>query len=157
MRTTTHSPLPESVATPASATPPSTPMATLNENRLITFPQGLVGFQSFTSFSLSRLPGAEHVPYLLLRSELFANIAYYVADPALLGLELKDADREVALAETGMNPATTQFLVILNLHRDATPPHLTANLKAPLLIDVATLQGQQVILTSKAYTTQHKL
>lgn len=153
MSTTAHTNTPASSADVV----PATTMNSLNEGRLITFPQGLVGFQSFTSFHLSRLPGAEHVPYLLLRSEVFANIAYYVADPAQLGLELKDADREHALTETGMNPATTQFLVILNLHKDATPPYLTANLKAPLLVDVETLQGQQIILTSKAYTTQHKL
>ncbi len=84
-------------------------------------------------------------------------MAFLVADPTVLGLELKDADREAALSETSYASEDTQFLTILTLYDNGDSYYLTANLKAPLLVDSNQRTGVQFILTSKNYTTQHKI
>jgi flagellar assembly factor FliW len=129
----------------------------LREDRLVDFPQGLFGFHECTSFGLTRLPNAENSPLLLLQCVNVPAVAFLVADPALLGLEIKAEDRAEALTETKLPAADTQFLTILTLYDGGQGYSLTANLRAPLLIDSAGRIGVQHILANTTYTTQHKI
>ncbi len=130
---------------------------TLTQDRLLSFPHGLFGFRDCTQFGLAKLPNVEGSPLLLMQCVNQPSIAFLVADPTLLGLELTAADREEALADTKLNPVNTQFLTILTLYDAGENYYLTANLKAPVLIDSEGRTGMQFILSNKAYSTQHKV
>lgn len=80
-----------------------------------------------------------------------------VADPTLIGLEIKPEDRTTAIKETAMNPEHTQFLVILTMYEQGDSYYLTANMRAPIMINSETRAARQHILSNKDYTTQHKL
>lgn len=129
----------------------------LREDRLISFPAGILGFQTCTVFGLSRLPNNEESPILLLQCINEPDVGFLIADPEILGLEIKAKDREQALQETGMSTETTQFLVILTMYEQDDSYYLTANLRAPVMIDSTTRKACQHILSNKNYTTQHKL
>lgn len=152
--------------TPAEATPKTEGVLTfttrfgqveVHEDRLITFPQGLFGFRECTSFGLAKLPNVENTPLLLLQCVNQPAIAFLVADPSTLGLEIAEADRAEALRETKMDAANTQFLTIITLYDNGDSYYLTANLKAPILIDSEQRGGTQFILSNKSYSTQHKI
>lgn len=129
----------------------------LREDRLIDFPQGLFGFRECTQFGLTKLPTVDESPIMLLQCVNVPAIAFLVADPKALGLEIKDTDRAQALEETQLPESETQFLAILTLYDNGDSYYLTANLRAPLLVDSNSRMGRQHILASKTYTTQHKL
>lgn len=129
----------------------------LQKDKVISFPQGLFGFRECTSFGLARLPNVENTPLMLLQCTNQPAIAFLVAAPETLGLNLEESDRSEALAETKFNSATTQMLTIITLYDQGESYYLTANLKAPVLIDTASQTGMQFILSNKEYSTQHKI
>jgi flagellar assembly factor FliW len=129
----------------------------LRKDRLISFPQGLFGFRECTSFGLTRLPNVDESPILLMQCVNEPSVAFLVADPKVLGLKIESIDEDEALQGTNMPKTDTQFLSILTLYDNGDSYYLTANLKAPLLVDSSHRTGVQYILTSKSYTTQHKI
>ena len=129
----------------------------LREDRLLSFPKGLLGLPGCTVFGLSRLPNVDESPLLLLHCVNDPQITFLVADPQVLGVPLKPEDMRQAIKDTGLTPKDTQFLVILTLYSDDEAGYLTANLRAPLLIDSRNRTGVQHILPNKEYTTQHKI
>lgn len=129
----------------------------LRADRLIEFPQGLFGFRECTQFGLTKLPNVDESPIMLMQCVNQPTIAFLVADPATLGLAIAEEDRAEALADTQLPAADTQFLSILTLYDNGDSYYLTANLRAPLLIDSASRTGLQHILSNKDYTTQHKI
>ena len=122
----------------------------LRKDRLMNFPQGLFGFRECTSFGLSRLPNVEDSPILLMQCVNEPAVAFLVADPATLGLKIDSTDMDEALRETKMPRADTQLLTILTLYDNGDSYYLTANLKAPVMVDSAGRTGVQYILSSKA-------
>jgi len=129
----------------------------VNPERLISFQHGLFGFRDCTEFGLAKLPNVENTPLLLLQCTNQPAIAFLVADPAVLGLEIKPEDRAEALRETKMTEGSTQLMCIITLYDNGDSYYLTANLKAPVLIDSAARTGVQFILSNKSYSTQHKI
>ncbi len=129
----------------------------LREDRLIAFPKGMPGFPHCTVFGLAQMPNMDESPMLLLQCVNDPNLTFMVADPQVMGLDIANDDRLEATAEAGVNPADAQFLVMLSLHGTGDPYYLTANLRAPLVIDSARRVGMQHIFLNKDYTTQHKI
>lgn len=129
----------------------------IREDRLISFSNGLLGFSGCTTFGLTKLPNTEESPVMLLQCVNDPEIGFLVAEPKSLGLDIKADDLQKAIKEAGMSEQSTQPLVILTMYDQEGSVYLTANLRAPLLIDSRTRQARQHILASKEYTTQHKL
>lgn len=130
---------------------------TLRDDRLINFPKGLLGFADCTTFGLSKIPNAEESPIMLLQCVNEPEIGFLVADPKLLGANIEDADIANAMKEAGMSAESTGVLVILTMYDQEDSYYLTANLRAPLLVDSRTREARQHILANKEYTTQHKI
>lgn len=129
----------------------------LREDRLITFQSGLLGFNNCTTFGLSRLPGVDESPIMLLQCVNDPEISFLVADPTMLNLEIDEKDRAAALNQTNMDALDTQFLTILTMYDHESSYYLTANLRAPILINSRTREACQHILTNKKYGTQQKI
>ena len=133
----------------------------LRDDRLLSFPEGLLGLSWCTVFGLSRMPGTEaddNTPLILMHCVNDPSITFLVADPDALGTPIHEEDRKKAMKEVSFNQKDTQFLVILTLYNDgASAGYLTANLRAPVLIDSATRVGRQHVLNNKEYSTQHKI
>lgn len=129
----------------------------LRDDRLLSFPAGLLGLPICTVFGLSRMPQSDESPLLLLHSVNDPSITFLCADPAVLGLQYSDDDRKRAIKEVGFNAKDTQFLVILTLYQDDEAGYLTANMRAPVLVDSNQRVGQQHVLSNKNYSTQQKI
>ncbi|MFZ2620324.1 MAG: flagellar assembly protein FliW [Alphaproteobacteria bacterium] len=129
----------------------------LREDRLMSFADGLFGFSDCTVFGLSKLPNVDSSPIMLLQCVNEPDIGFMVADPTALGLTIKEEDRRAALKETRMPAEDTQFLVILTMYDHGDGYYVTANMRAPLLLDSTKRIGRQHILTNKAYSTQQKI
>lgn len=125
---------------------------TVDEQRIIHFRQGLLGFPEHKRFALIQT-GAEKC-FFWLQSADEPNLAFVVADPTVF---FKDYDvpirqetmDEIEMADVGF----AQVLVICN----KVEQWLTGNLMGPLIINAANCLGQQIVLTEKKWTTRQPL
>jgi flagellar assembly factor FliW len=131
----------------------------LREDKLISFAEGILGFADCTVFGLSAMPSEESSPFMLLQCVNDPEVVFLVSDPKILGFEYTAEDKAEALNGTDLDATTTEMLVILRMHKqdDADSCHLTANIKAPILIDSEARTGRQHIMTNAEYTTQQSV
>jgi len=124
----------------------------VDEDRLIHFPDGLVGFSDRMRFAL--IATGEHSSFYWLQSVDTAALAFVVTDPRLfvadyqVALRAEDAQR--LDAEEGQ---ALQLFVIVNKVEQL----LTGNLQGPLVVNPANLHAVQLVLSEKRYTTRHPL
>jgi len=121
---------------------------TIEEQDIITMIGGLPGFEDNTKYAL--LDHDEKSPYKWLQSLENSELAFVVMEPFVFfadyQFELSQNDiRELEVAK----PEDVAVLVILVIPDD--PRKMTANIKAPLVINMAKMKGKQVVLNNEAY------
>ncbi len=124
----------------------------VSEDRLITFPKGLLGFGSCTRFCL--LEPSEDACFFWLQSVEDAGLAFVVTDPNFFVPEYSVPIRAEQMEELGIKElGDAQVFVIVN-KVDST---LTGNLQGPLVINTLTKTGEQMVVAEKKWTTRHPL
>jgi flagellar assembly factor FliW len=127
-------------------------MLTVEDERVMTFPRGLLGFPNHTQFALIQTGAGNY--FFWLQSVDDPNLAFVVTDPVTF---FKDYDVPVRdetvteLAFTDMKFAQT--FVICNKVGD----WLTGNLLGPIVINAENRLGSQIVLTEKKWTTRQPL
>lgn len=122
------------------------------EDRIITFPKGLLGFGSFTKFCL--LEPSDDACFFWLQSVEEPSLAFVVTDPAFFVPDYAVPIRPEQLGELKMdNLGDAQVFIIVN-KVDQT---LTGNLQGPLVINTLSRTGEQFVLAEKRWTTRHPL
>lgn len=119
------------------------------EAAILDFPEGLPGFEGHRAFAL--IEEAEHQPFAWLQSLDDAAVRFILVDPQLIladyAADLPEADVEaLRLAR----PEEARLYAILTIRED--PATLTANLKAPVVINMPARRGRQVILADERYS-----
>jgi len=128
----------------------------VEDERVINFPKGLLGFPNHTRFAL--IQTGEENYFFWLQSVDEANLAFVVADPGIFfkGYEvpLRDETRqELRLGEEEGAERFLQVFVICN----KVGEWLTGNLLGPLVVNAGNRLAQQVVLTEKKWTTRQPL
>lgn len=127
-------------------------MITVSEDKVITFPTGLLGFPSRTRFCLLR-PG-EDACFFWLQSLDDPGLAFLVTEPALFVADYEVPVRPEQMAALGIERlADAQVFTIVNKVGD----QLTGNLQGPLVVNTLNRTGQQLVLAEKRWTTRHPL
>lgn len=127
-------------------------MVDLDENRIITFPAGLLGFSSYKSFALLQ-PDDEGL-FFWLQSLESPELAFVVTDPTLWVTDYEATIRREQMEELGLDKLeNAQVFVIVNKYGRT----LTANLQGPLVINLKNHRGMQLVLAEKRWTTRHEI
>lgn len=124
----------------------------IDQDRVITFPKGLLGFPEQTRFCL--LEPADDACFFWLQSCDDPALAFVVTDPNFFVPEFSVPIRQEQM-EAMKLPALSdaQVFVIVNKIDNA----LTGNLQGPLVINTLTRCGEQFVLAEKRWTTRHTL
>jgi flagellar assembly factor FliW len=141
-----------SVTAQRPGAPLSADLPTDAADHALVFPDGLVGCPDWRRFVLMTAED-EDLPVATLASLDAANVALMVTDPRLIApqyeLNLSEEDR----ASLGLQENTAPVVYCtLSLAADGV---ITANLLGPLVVNPATRQGRQFVLTESGYTTRH--
>jgi len=124
------------------------------EDRVITFPRGLLGFESRTRYCI--LQPSEDACFLWMQSVEDPDLAFVVTDPSVFvpeySVSLRSDQREALRLREGEGDAA-QVMVIVNKVGDS----LTGNLQGPLLLNSEAMLGEQLVLADKRWTTRHEL
>lgn len=122
------------------------------EDRVITFPKGLLGFPEHRRYCL--LEPGEDACFFWLQSLDEPGLAFVVTDPSLFVPEYTvpiRAEQMEALKLAQLDDA--QVFVIVNKVED----QLTGNLQGPLVLNTLSREGEQLVLAEKKWTTRHPL
>ncbi len=123
----------------------------MDEKALIHFPEGLVGFEDFTRYTLISNPDEE--PFFWLQGVDDGDLAFVAVDPLTFesDYDFKVEDETIELLKIE-DPADLRLLTIVTMHSDIT--RMTANLLAPVLINQRNNLGCQLILRDSDYSTK---
>lgn len=124
----------------------------VGNDRILTFPHGLLGFSGFTRYALLQ-PDDESV-FFWLQSLDDADLAFIVSDPRLwirsYRAALRDEQKvDLRMAETD----EVEIFVIINRYDQV----LTANLQGPLVVNPRTRRALQLVLADKRWSTREEI
>ncbi|MCA9282102.1 MAG: flagellar assembly protein FliW [Phycisphaeraceae bacterium] len=120
--------------------------------RIIKFPKGLLGFESFTQFCL--LQPNDDACFYWLQSLDDPALAFVVTDPNMFVPEFAVPIREEQAESLGLAKLEdAQIFVIVNKISNK----LTANMQGPLVVNTVARVAEQFVLAEKKWTTRHEL
>lgn len=124
----------------------------VDEERVMTFPRGLLGFPSHTRYAL--IQTGEDNYFFWLQCVDQSDLAFVVTDPTIFFKDYQvpvkgESADELQLPEG----AAAQIFVICN----RVDEWLTGNLLGPIVINTANRLAMQVVLTEKKWTTRQPL
>ena len=121
----------------------------VNPQRVIDFPKGILGFESCKRFVL--LQGGQDTSFFWLQAVQIASLALVVTDPALFVPSYQVVLTGDLMEELDLEaPDQGQVFIIVNKYGNV----LTGNLQGPLVINVKTRTGAQVVLTDRRSATR---
>ena len=122
------------------------------EDRVITFPRGILGFPSKTRYCLLQ-PG-DDACFFWLQSVDDPDLAFVVTDPTLFVPDYAVPIRGEQMESLGLSKLEdAQVFVIVNKVND----ELTGNMQGPLIVNTVARSGEQMVLAEKRWTTRHPL
>lgn len=128
----------------------------VKENKILNFPVGLYGFEKERDFI--RLPFNANVesPMEWLQSLQTPGLAFVITDPFLYipgySVKLTEEEKKQILFEPGNKLITRAIVTIPENYLE-----MTANLVAPIVINLDAGVARQFVLTSMEYDTRHFL
>lgn len=124
----------------------------VDDQRFLNFPKGLLGFPDDREFAL--IQTGENSAFYWMQAVHRPELAFVVCDPRLFVPDYRVAVKAEDLTHIGLtDTGGTQVFVIVNKSDDV----LTGNLQGPLIINVATRVGKQLVLSEKRFSTRHPL
>ncbi len=128
---------------------PASPSDATSEGGIpLTFPKGLLGFEALTSYVL--IEPKDGYPLKFLQSTEAAEVSFICIDPVTVKKDyqvpLSDEEAQALGIEA---PADALILTLVVVPDD--PRGMTTNLAGPLVVNIKTRMGRQIILSSETY------
>ncbi|MCL2472964.1 MAG: flagellar assembly protein FliW [Treponema sp.] len=124
----------------------------IHEGQRISFPQGLLGFESFKDYALL---DAERQPFYWLQSLDVEQVAFVLINPFLFRPDYEmNIDNEDLLPIGITDPGKALIFSIVTILTDGP---MTANLQGPLVINRDNRLGIQAVLTDSRWKTKHDI
>ena len=157
-----QAPLPLSAAAEAPAAP-TLPIETrygrieVSCDAIIGMPNGILGFAGHSSFALIDLPDGRLGQFRLLQSLQDPDLSFLVMplDPGSGAIDRADLDE--ARRAAGAAAEDAAFLLIVTLRKEKDGIRVTANLRAPIVLDKARRIAGQYVLSNNRYSIRHAL
>lgn len=119
-----------------------------DEGVLLTFPKGLLGFEQLTTYQL--VEPRDAYPLKFLQSVEAAEVSFICIDPIAVKKDYEvPLGQEEAEALALEAPEDALILTLVVVPED--PRQMTTNLAGPLVVNVKTRLGYQIILNSDKF------
>lgn len=115
----------------------------VERDHIFTFAEGLFGFEDYHNFVLISEESTEPLNWLLSVDD--PSIGFPVLNPLLL-------DSTYRVPDNLLDADTAIFVIVTLANKDGG---MSANMKAPVFLHVATQQGKQVILSTERYSPEY--
>ncbi|MCS6830698.1 MAG: flagellar assembly protein FliW [Armatimonadota bacterium] len=127
----------------------------IDEEAVITFSQGLFGFEQYRRFVVLCLD--EKSPFRWLQSLEEPGLAFVVIEPRHFLPEYAPAisDADARALELSTDTPTVTFVIVTI--PAGKPEQMTANLMGPIVVNAITRNARQVIVEDECYSTKHSI
>lgn len=123
----------------------------LDDDKVLEFPNGIIGFENFNKFAIMYdEDNAEGTRISWLQSLEEPALALPVIDPLAITADYTPMIEDELLAPLG-NTADEDLLFLLAMTVPSDMTKVTANMKAPIIINAATKKGVQLIVENEDY------
>jgi len=120
----------------------------LEDGVILTFPKGLLGFEKLSTYRL--VEPRDAYPLKFLQSTEAEDVSFICIDPVAVKKDYEvPLGEEEAQALNLQSPEHALILTLVVVPED--PRQMTTNLAGPLVVNVKSLQGRQIILNSDRY------
>ncbi len=124
------------------------------EQQVVVFKYGIPGFEDVKEFYLEDIE--EYPPFKMFQAKEYEDIAMIVINAQLLSsyeyMKIPSAElRKLDIKD----PNNVEMYVILRANQEEQ--QFTANTKAPIIINLSNMRGNQVILDSNQLSSQNRL
>lgn len=129
----------------------------IDENKILSMPEGLPGFSGFDQFVLLEDP--KTAPFCWLQSVQEPNLALVVMDPKIFKPDYSIGQDRI-IKDLGWKDVSREDVlvyVVVNISGQDEEKKVMANLMGPLLINAITNQAVQVVLSDTAYSCQYNI
>jgi flagellar assembly factor FliW len=126
----------------------------IDESRVIRMKEGMLGFEHLRRYVL--LIQDEKIPFWWFQSIEDGSIAFVVINSLAVKPDYEPvvSDDEVKLLEI-VSPEDAVLFSVVTIHSD--PFSVTANLRAPIVINAKKMLAKQVVLVEPDYRVQHPI
>ena len=129
----------------------------LEDDKVLEFPNGIIGFEDYTKFAiLYDEDEKEESRISWLQSLEEPMVALPVIDPLTIVKEYAPVIEDELLAPLG-SPDDTELLFLLALTVPSDMTKVTANMKAPFIINAAAKKGIQLIVENEDYPVKYNI
>ena len=128
----------------------------INEEQIILFPKGLLGFENSNKFVLLDIPDNPYFKFLQDISNSY--ISFLLINPwdYFKDYDVELPDEELIKIEVKPNEDNDMGIYTV-VTLDQQFKNSTTNLLAPIVINQSAMKGRQFILNDSIYTTRHNL
>jgi flagellar assembly factor FliW len=123
----------------------------INDDELLTFPEGVIGFPTEQRFALVPHHGSGYIAWL--QSVSTPGLAFPVVSAHAFGDKYPDVPVTGAAQEAGVDGPEEALAVMVVLCALSNQP-ATVNLLAPIVVNAQTRKGAQVILEGTRFSTR---
>lgn len=130
----------------------------IDEDKVLTFDKGIIGFDEYKKYTLlfdSEKKGQSGIMWLQSIDE--AGLAFPVVDPTHVYENYNPIVEDEWLADIGHFDAEDELYVLCVLTVPSDLTQITANLKAPLIMNTTTKKGCQIIVNNDEYDVRYNI
>lgn len=127
------------------------------EANLLHFPRGLLGFEKGGDYAVLTLPHAGMEQFKLLQSCDDVTAGFIVTEAAAVADALDPKDLQEAYRQCEVKAENALTLLIVNVRRSDDGIELSANLRAPVVIDMSRRVGRQHVMANGKYAVRFTL
>ena len=125
----------------------------VEEKQIVTFPEGLLGFEQYKKFALI---DSEYEPFIWLQSTEDSQLAFLMIDPFLICNDYEADIDDLTLKSIGVeSPEDIIIMTLVTIPKDGSA--ITANFLGPVVINKKNKNCMQVILNDNRWTTKFNI
>ena len=130
---------------------------TLQLAKALHFPKGILGMPEKKQFCINDFPMERFKQFKLLQSVEDDDLAFITFPVGAVNEFIQRDDITEACQTLSINESDLAVLLIVTVHRRVNSISLSANIRAPLLIDTANKVATQYVLPNNKYDIRHPL
>ncbi len=129
----------------------------LDDNKILEFPNGIIGFEDFKKFAIIYdVEDDRETKISWLQSLEEPVLALPIVDPLAIVPDYAPMIEDELLKPLG-NPADEDLLFLLVMTVPSDMKKVTANMKAPIIINTKTCTGVQLIVDNADYPVKYNV
>ena len=125
------------------------------ENDIVHFSEGMIGFSQYQDYVVINTKEGSQFRWLQSISE--PSLAFLLSTPTSFMDEYSPLISNQEASHLGLTSETEYLVLVTTTIPNGRPNDATANLAAPVIINLETRRAKQVILDDEAYTIRYPI